>query len=197
MSELQLTLADFLPSLVLVSRSHTLWDWPCFWQEFMRLIFSFWERVTASNLCGGGQALLVAKIAHTRSWMEGGVALQLSLEEGDQLGDCSYLWRLFATIAHADNPLTCPCVDGHLSGGTLHSWNSSKLSVVSILFVFSYTLFVTSTGIISWTLNFENGVLRNGQQLQCARRAWLQCSWSYEDTECSWISRWDKRQFLC
>ena len=138
--------------------------------------------------------MLVAKIAHTRSWM--GVAwcgFGALIRGGRPI---RRLQLFVKALCHhcPDNPLACPCVDGHL-----HVWDPTQLEHFQTLFQFYpfFTLFVTlSTGVIPWTLNFENGVLRNGQELQCARRAWLRCSWSYEDTECSW-SRAEIRGSFC
>ena len=150
-NSMELTLADFLLSLALVLCETGLvfgrnaWGW-----------FSLSGRESLLATCVEvDKALLVAKIAHTRSWMEGGVALQLSLEEGDQLGDCSYLWRPFATIAQITPWHAHACVDGHLSGVTLYTAGTlpNSLSVVSILSVFHTFCNVVHSG--GYSMNFE------------------------------------------
>ena len=110
-----------------------VWDWPCFWQECMRLIFSFWERVTASNLCGGGQSTFGGK-DRTYKKLNGRWCGFAALIRGGRPIRRLQLFVKALCHHYPDNPLACPCVDGHLSGGTLHSWNTSKLSFNFIRF---------------------------------------------------------------
>ena len=130
----------------------------------MRLIFSFWERVTASNLCGGGQSTFGGKDC-TYKKLDGRWCGFAALIRGGRPIRRLQLFVKALCHHYPDNPLACPCVDGHLSGGTLHSWNTSKLSVVSILSVFH-----TFCNVVHWGyfMNFELGKWRPTQRAAAA-----------------------------
>ena len=116
------------------------------------------------------KAPLVAKITQeVGKWC----GMQLSVEEGNQLGDCSYLWRSFVTIAqmtplHAHTWIVT-CLERPWGSWSIRT---SKLSFSSVNFILFHLLLVTHfSTTFPYVMNFENGVLRNGQQQWCAERA--------------------------